>query len=709
MGWCPHCKENYPTHRDYETGTMISCSNCGKVLHNDEFTDEPTFVKGAGGESRLAGSYVKSFQSDYSESFRRTIDKGKQKIHELAVSLGTEDGAAINQADAFYKIAVERSFTKGRRTDQVAAACLYIACRENKKPFLLIDFSICLGINVYVLGAVFLQLCQLLSLQEHPIVQKAVDPSLFIGRYTNDLENLNVPDMLVSSFWRMEEIAIEQSESEECFCSITQHNLHAALVGENRKVTSTALHIIASMKRDWMQTGRKPSGLCGAAVYISALSHGFKCSKLDIVGDFSLLLFDILIIFMDPCLLICLMHSLFCQVKAVHVCEATLTKRLIEFENTDSGSLTIEEFIKNADELKKEDRLSKLSDANSRNSETMEVLCQHKDKKPHFAGLCESCCQEFIELSGGIHGGADPPAFQIAERERLAEVSSKKVTDSSFILKPHRHESSDEHISEVELEHSTKANQNATEAETANFTESACASSVEDQATIGDDADIFQKSNNTNSIADEPDRLSDIDDVEVEGYLNNEEECYYKKIIWEEMNKEYLQEQAAKEAAAAAAFKDLSGASDEMRSAQELAAAANAAVAKSREERRKKRASENGNPAQTAAEATRQMLTRKGLSSKINYDVLDKLFDDQPVHDTKRTRIESPHASDIDVQQQFSKERNGAYADFDGDEKEEENGDVEEMGGEEPEEWYSRNEEEVEDYSYYDNDGDDEY
>ncbi|XP_058214237.1 transcription factor IIIB 60 kDa subunit isoform X4 [Rhododendron vialii] len=544
MGWCPHCKENHPTHRDYDTGTMISCSNCGKVLQHDEFTDEPTFVKGAGGESRLAGSYVKSFQSDYSESFRRTIDKGKQKIHELAVSLGIEDGGAINLADAFYKIAVERSFTKGRRTDQVAAACLYIACRENKKPFLLIDFSICLGINVYVLGAVFLQLCQLLSLQEHPIVQKAVDPSLFISRYTN------------------------------------------ALVGENRKVNSTALHIIASMKRDWMQTGRKPSGLCGAAVYISALSHGFKCSKLDIV-------------------------------KAVHVCEATLTKRLIEFENTDSGSLTIEELIRNADELKKEDRLSKLSDANSRNSETMEVLCQHKDRKPHFAGLCESCCQEFIELSGGIHGGADPPAFQIAERERLAEVSSEKVTDSSFILKPHRHEGSDEHISEVE--------------------------------------------------------------------------------------------QAAKEAAAAAAFKDLSGASDEMRSAQELAAAANAAVAKSREERRKKRASENGNPAQTAAEATRQMLTKKGLSSKINYDVLDKLFDDQPVHDTKRTRIESPRASDIDVQQQFSKERNGAYTDYDGDEKEEENGEVEDMGGEEPDEWYSRNEEEVEDYSYYDNDGDDEY
>ena len=27
------------------------------------------------------------------------------------------------------QIAVERNFTRGRKTDQVAAACLYIACR----------------------------------------------------------------------------------------------------------------------------------------------------------------------------------------------------------------------------------------------------------------------------------------------------------------------------------------------------------------------------------------------------------------------------------------------------------------------------------------------------------------------------------------------------------------------------------------------------
>lgn len=36
----------------------------------------------------------------------------------------------------------------------------------------------------YVLGAVFLQLCKALRLDEHPIVQKLVDPSWFIHRFT---------------------------------------------------------------------------------------------------------------------------------------------------------------------------------------------------------------------------------------------------------------------------------------------------------------------------------------------------------------------------------------------------------------------------------------------------------------------------------------------------------------------------------------------
>jgi transcription factor IIIB subunit 2 len=45
--------------------------------------------------------------------------------------------------------------------------------------------------------------------------------------------------------------------------------------GEDAKrVCQTALRLVASMKRDWLQTGRRPSGVCGAALYIAAHLHG---------------------------------------------------------------------------------------------------------------------------------------------------------------------------------------------------------------------------------------------------------------------------------------------------------------------------------------------------------------------------------------------------------------------------------------------------
>lgn len=85
----------------------------------------------------------------------------------------------------------------------------YFLSRQSKKAYLLIDFSDYLQISVwvsqlfgplssmmqwrvssgfffsYVLGAVFLQLCQVLLLADHPVVQKLIDPSLFIHRFTD--------------------------------------------------------------------------------------------------------------------------------------------------------------------------------------------------------------------------------------------------------------------------------------------------------------------------------------------------------------------------------------------------------------------------------------------------------------------------------------------------------------------------------------------
>ncbi|KAB2005595.1 hypothetical protein ERO13_D11G258032v2 [Gossypium hirsutum] len=44
--------------------------------------------------------------------------------------------------------------------------------------------------------------------------------------------------------------------------------------------------------------------------------------------------------------------TIFRQIKHVYICEATLSKRLIEFENTNAGALTMEEFTEKERELR---------------------------------------------------------------------------------------------------------------------------------------------------------------------------------------------------------------------------------------------------------------------------------------------------------------------------------------------------------------------
>jgi transcription factor IIIB subunit 2 len=67
------------------------------------------------------------------------------------------------------------------------------------------------------------------------------------------------------------------------------------------------------MKRDWIQTGRRPAGICGASLFIAARLHGFRRTPKEII-------------------------------QVVRVCDVTLRKRLYEFEETASSMLTAEEF-----------------------------------------------------------------------------------------------------------------------------------------------------------------------------------------------------------------------------------------------------------------------------------------------------------------------------------------------------------------------------
>ena len=88
-----------------------------------------------------------------------------------------------DHAHRLYALALQRNFTFGRRQLHVVATCLYIVCRQQKDPHLLIDFSDLLRVNVYVLGKNYLQFVRLLNMKID-----VIDPSLFIHRFAQRLD-----------------------------------------------------------------------------------------------------------------------------------------------------------------------------------------------------------------------------------------------------------------------------------------------------------------------------------------------------------------------------------------------------------------------------------------------------------------------------------------------------------------------------------------
>ena len=167
------------------------------------------------------------------------------QVRNLAHQLHLPEAATyIDQATRVYSLATSTGFTRGRRTNQVAAACLYIVLRQDRKPYMLIDFCHLLSVNVYVLAATYIRLTERLRLDTHPVLVSAVDPSLFLHRFAGKL----------------------------------------ALAPRTREaVVSTAMLLIAQMKRDWMQTGRRPAGVCAAALWLACHIHQHPISRKEVM------------------------------------------------------------------------------------------------------------------------------------------------------------------------------------------------------------------------------------------------------------------------------------------------------------------------------------------------------------------------------------------------------------------------------------------
>ncbi|CAG9462851.1 unnamed protein product [Pedinophyceae sp. YPF-701] len=656
MVWCPKCEEEVEADVHPEGG-FSACTICGLVLEEGAYSADPMFAKGADGESEMVGVRVNErgeirgagrgygglrYGSRQVDSHQRTLERAQKLIDRVLDMVGMQGRRGreevVGTAHRLYQLALNNNVTRGRRTELVAGACAYIACRLAEQPYMLIDFSDALQVNVYTLGAVFLELIKRLRWEGHHVLRKPVDPSLYIHRFVDALE-----------------------------------------FGRGRdQVAVTAMQLVKGMKRDWMHTGRHPSGLCGAAIWVSSLIHGYEKTRAEISAK-------------------------------VHVAEETVSRRVEEFALTAGSALTPEEFTQRGRQLDQETReLLEGPPPGDEDAEKRAGACEHVRNKEaaHFArGMCAACYREFVELAGSDRSAHAPPSFTrnvMKELEKAAEEDARapplpapgdeeagdaegagagdgdgaQAGDGAEKLQADLEFSDDDedfgplsavdqHLrrqflnrARLDMEKqaeqailarrkgaggsdrggqdrarggSAAANGNAARegAAAANGTNRAKKkkggrpdkAEVDAIVASGKAREVLPgELSSDRSDDDLREELSDFDDDEAAMVIHTDEEAAAKRALWEELNRDWLEHQAKKKAAAAEA---------EAKAAAEAAAAASQKRGRGRPKGSKSRPKPDDlPPAEDAAMAARSALEYHKASSKINYEALDELFGD---------------------------------------------------------------------------------
>ncbi|XP_054826585.1 transcription factor IIIB 90 kDa subunit [Eublepharis macularius] len=516
------------------------CTGCGSVLEDNIIVSEVQFVENSGGGSSAVGQFVSldaagktqtvgGFHVNLGkESRAQTLQNGKRQIHHLGNQLQLNQHC-LDTAFNFFKMAVSKHLTRGRKMAHVIAACLYLVCRTEGTPHMLLDLSDLLQVNVYVLGKTFLLLARELCINA-----PAIDPCLYIPRFAHMLE----------------------------------------FGDKNHEVSMTALRLLQQMKRDWMHTGRRPSGLCGAALLVAARMHDFRRTVKEVI-------------------------------RVVKVGESTLRKRLTEFEDTPASQLTIDEFM--TIELEEE------CDPPSFTAGQRKIKIQQLEKE---------LSKKLEELEGEISSYQDEIEIEL-ENSRpkakgvYANYSKDDCMEDNALSIFGEEEGEDEEL-EAAANHLNKdfyselVDKDKLEEKEAAVRPLALESllgPLPTAASLGITESIKEciltkgRDHNENTGDGELD-LSGIDDSEIDMYILNETEAKIKTELWMKENADYLKEQKEKEARIA--------------KEKELGIYKEHKPKKSAKKRELIQAS-------TAGEAIEKMLEQKKISSKINYNVLRDL------------------------------------------------------------------------------------
>ncbi|KAL1960923.1 hypothetical protein VTO42DRAFT_5907 [Malbranchea cinnamomea] len=571
------------------------CSGCGTVISEANIVSEVTFGETSSGAAIVQGTFVGADQThgrSTGPGFQRgggmesreiTEQNGNRYIAQLCRALNIPESAQ-KAAGQVFKLAVGLNFIQGRRTKTVAAVCLYVACRrQDGNTVMLIDFADVLMINVFKLGRTYKALLEELRLGGNVFIMNPIDPESLIYRFAKQLE----------------------------FGSQTM------------QVASEAVRIVQRMNRDWMITGRRPAGICGAALILAARMNNFRRTVREVVY-------------------------------VVKVTELTIHQRLNEFKATESGDLTVDQF-----------RTVDLEHSHDPPAYTRARMGSNKRRRGQAqatAAEIEGGEEEPTQTATPPGSSASPPApkrpridadgFVIPDipiDPALLAMQSEKANESESTARSDGgNDEADPSRGRLKVSRTRKlpppteadiARENELENEMqellssgSNLVASAAAPHPQPPRLIGKDSsptpdaeDTVQPTPRVRKPVSESETIDPTEfdsDPEVQYCLLSPDEVEVKERIWVHENKDYLRAQQAKALKRALAAADFHGGH----------------VPKPRK-RRKGRMGDVGylnggadgksSRASTPAEATRMMLEKRGFSKKINYKLLEEMYEDE--------------------------------------------------------------------------------
>ncbi|KAK2882672.1 hypothetical protein FQN49_000104 [Arthroderma sp. PD_2] len=586
------------------------CAGCGTVISESNIVSEVTFGEASSGAAVVQGTFVGADQShgrSFGPGFQRgggiesreiTEQNGNRYIAQLSRALNIPESASKAGGQVF-KLAVGLNFIQGRRTKTVAAVALYIACRrQDGNTVMLIDFADVLMINVFKLGRAYKALLDELRLGGNHFIMNPIDPESLIYRFSKQLEF--GPAMM--------------------------------------QVASEAVRIVQRMNRDWMITGRRPAGICGAALILAARMNNFRRTVREVVY-------------------------------VVKVTELTIHQRLNEFKATESGGLTVDEFRSVQLEACHDppsfshSKDKKAIHGKKRKAAEIEGGDDVEDDTASIQAETSTTHRQILPRidTDGFAIPAIPidPALLASDKKRESPEEADAVDEADLDDKgkrirpkgnkgaPYPEPTESELASESALEDEmtallsstsdlvTSTTKPAATTATAEATKSTALDATKDDAEVDADADANTtitppQTQQPVSSEIEISPLEFDDDPEVQYCLLSPAEVEIKERIWVHENKDYLRTQQAKalRKALAEAGSDPSKASAQRPRKRRRGRMGDVTYLSGEGGKNADGESVAGSRASTPAEATRLMLERRGFSKKINYQLFEQMYGD---------------------------------------------------------------------------------